>query len=164
MDYPIWFKRLLRLAGAVACTYFAGVLLFGPPYLARKHTFTWELNFQQRVEQLAARMSSEEEFINALRVSGFEIWIRPENPITFKDNGNRSISYKDENRSYNSYEDFVRSHDLFQAAFPDDEPEHPRVADRGYGFVACRHSYKVTWQLRDEKIVGIKANDGWACL
>ncbi len=164
MNYLIWLKRLIRLAGIVACIYFAGLLFFGPPYLAREHLFTWDLNFQHNVDLLAATVSSEEELIVALQKRGFEIWMRPENPVTNKDNGLHSISYKDDKRSYTTYAEFVQMHDRFQAALPKDHREMPRVATWTAGFFACAHDYSVIWHLRDGEIVDLKANDSWACL
>ncbi|MEZ5809884.1 MAG: hypothetical protein R3D45_00590 [Rhizobiaceae bacterium] len=148
----------------VACIYLAAIFLFGPPFIARKHPFTWKLDFQQNVDRLATKVSSEEELIDALRIRGFEMWMRPENPITYRENGLRSISYKDPDRSYTTYAEFVQAHDRFEAAFPEDEREHPRVAETGYGLVACRHHFTITWHLQGDEIIDLTAKDGWACL
>lgn len=159
MNYPIWTKRIACLLGFILIIYLLGIFFFGPPILARNHPFTWDLGFEQKVERLASTVSSEEELIDALRRRGFEMWMRPEDPI----DGNMT-SYKDRSRNYTTYDDFVQRHERFQAAFPDNFRIHPRIAEASYGFISCAHKFYIKWQLKDGKIVDLKANEHWVCL
>lgn len=159
MSYSTWAKRFAWFLASVGFIYLLGILLLGPPFVARKHPFTWNLNFQPKIERLASGVSSEEELIDALRRRGFEMWMRPENPI----NG-RAVSYNDRDRDYTTYDDFVRRHEQFQAAFPDVHRIYPRIAETSYGFIPCAHKFHITWQLEGGQIVNLEASDHVVCL
>lgn len=159
MSNSIWTKRFGWFLSVIAVFYLLGTMMLGPPSLARKHPFTWNLSFQPKVERLAGSVSSEEEFIAALRRRGFEMWMRPENPI----NGNVT-SYKDRDRNFTTYDDFVRRHEQFQAAFPENYRIHPRIAETSYGFIPCARKFQIMWQLENDQIVDLEARDHWVCL
>lgn len=157
--FPLYTRKLAAPLGVFVLLYLGFILVFGPPYLARKHALTWSLNFKENVIQLTSSMETEEEFIDSLRWRGFEMLIRPENPI----NGS-STRLIDLDGEYTTYEDYLRSHGSFQSAFPSDTKPYPRIAVKSFGFIICSIDYGISWHLVDNEIVNVSASRSENCV
>lgn len=141
----------------IACA--AVALFWGPPWLARKHPLTWQLNFQENAQSLAEGATNEEDFIDALRRRGFEITMRPEQPVK----GNVT-SFVDREAQYTNYPEFVVSSERFQAALPEGHRIIGRSAKAGYGMFPCYHTFKVSWRLEAGEIIDVRAGDYQSCI